>query len=84
MKKINLLHLHHWFFPGKFMNFSEAATGGVLWKKPFLKISQYSQVEFWEIFKSTYFKEHLLTASSDLLKQLKNSGELLLLYRLLY
>ena len=25
------------------MDFSEAATGGVLWKKLFLKISQYSQ-----------------------------------------
>ena len=84
MKKINLLHLRHWFFSGKFMNFSEAATGGVSWKKLFLKISQYLQVEYWEIFKSTYFEEHLLTASSDLLKQLKNSGELLLLHWLLY
>ena len=41
--KINLLRLRHWCFPGKFMNFSEAATGGVLWKKLFSKISQYSQ-----------------------------------------
>ena len=43
IKKINPLCLRHWCFPGKFMNFSEAATGGVLWKKLFLKISQYSQ-----------------------------------------
>ena len=41
--KINLLRLHHWYFPGKCMNFSEAATGGVLWKRLFLKISQYTQ-----------------------------------------
>ena len=41
--KINLLRLHHWYFPGKWMNFSEAATGGVLWKRLFLKISQYTQ-----------------------------------------
>ena len=27
IKKINLLHLRHWSFPGKFMNFSEAAAG---------------------------------------------------------
>ena len=42
-KKINLLCLRHWFFPRKFMDFSEAATGGVLWKKLFLKILQFSQ-----------------------------------------
>ena len=28
------------------MNFSEAATGGVLWKKLFLKISQYPQESY--------------------------------------
>ena len=33
-------------FLGKFMNFSEAATGGVLCKKLFLKISQYSQESY--------------------------------------
>ena len=43
LKRWNLVRLHHWCFPCKFMNFSEAATGGVLWKKMFLKISQYSQ-----------------------------------------
>ena len=37
IKKINLLRLRHWWFSGKFMNFSEAVTGGVLWKKLFLK-----------------------------------------------
>ena len=43
IKKINLLHLRRWSCPWKFMNFSEAAIGGVLWKKLLLKISQYSQ-----------------------------------------
>ena len=41
---------------------SEAATGGVLWKKRFLKISQNSQVFTWkfcETFKNTFFTEHL-------------------------
>ena len=34
IKRLNLLHLCHWFFPRKFINFSEAATGSVLncWK----------------------------------------------------
>ena len=36
--------------------------------------------EYCEIFKNTYFEEHLLTAASDFLKQLQNSGEQLLLY----
>ena len=40
--------------------------------------------ECWEIFKSTYFEEHLLIAASDFLKQLQNTGELLLLYWLFY
>ena len=40
IQSINLLHC---CFPGKSINFSEAASGGVLLKKPFLKISQYSQ-----------------------------------------
>ena len=43
IKKINPLCLRHWCFPGKFMNFSEAATEGVLWKKVFLKFWHYSQ-----------------------------------------
>ena len=43
IKNINLLGLRHWRFPGKFMNFSGEATGCVLWRKLFLKISQYSQ-----------------------------------------
>ena len=43
IKEINLLHLRRWCCPLKFLYFSEAATGGVLWKKLFLKISQYSQ-----------------------------------------
>ena len=50
------------------MNFAEAVTGGV------------SQVEYCEIFKNTYFEEHLLTAASDFLKQLQNNGVQLLLY----
>ena len=74
LKRWNLVRLHHWCFPCKFMNFSEAATGGVLWKKMFLKNLQHSQEvedlqlyqktlfssEYCEIFKSTYFEEHLL------------------------
>ena len=37
IKKINLLHLHHWHFPRKSMYFSEAATRDVLCKKAVLK-----------------------------------------------
>ena len=33
-----------------------------------------------ETFKNTYFEEHTLTAASDFLKQLKKTGEQLLLY----
>ena len=66
------------------MNFLEALTGGVLWKKLFLKIFQYSQAEYCEIFKNSYFEEHLLTAASDFLKQLRKSGEQLHLYWLFY
>ena len=40
LKKINLLHLRHLCFPGKFMNFLEAARGSVLLKNLFLKVSQ--------------------------------------------
>ena len=36
--------------------------------------------EYCENFKNTYFEEHLLTAASDFLKRLQNSGEQLLLY----
>ena len=43
IKKINLLRLRHWCFPGKFIIFSKSATGGVLRKKLLLKISQYLQ-----------------------------------------
>ena len=86
------------------MNFLETASGDVLWKKLFLKISQHSQessraatllktrqtptlvfsFEHCEIFKNTYFEEHLLTDSSDFLRQLQNAGEKLLLYWLFY
>ena len=85
------------------MNFLEVATGVVLSKKLFLKISQYPQESYrpstllktdsntvfspWilqNILKNTYFEEHLLTAASDFLKQLQNSGEQMLLYCLFY
>ena len=33
---MNVLHLRQWCFPGKFLNSSEAVTGGVLWKKTVL------------------------------------------------
>ena len=36
--------------------------------------------EYCEIFKNTYFEENLLTAASDFLKQIQNSGEQQLLY----
>ena len=39
--------------------------------------------EYCKISKNTYLEEHILTAASDFLKQLQNSVELLLLYRLL-
>ena len=40
--------------------------------------------EYSEIFKNTYFEEHLLTATSNFLKQLQNSGGQLVLYWLFY
>ena len=40
--------------------------------------------EYCEIFKNTYFEEHLLTAASDFLKHLQNTGEQLFLYWLFY
>ena len=84
-------------FPGKFMNFSEAATEGVLRKKLYLKTLQYSQERFQKqtptqefssayckIFENTFFEEHLPTTASDFFKQLQNSGEQWLLYLLFY
>ena len=49
-----------------FLAFLEAATGGILWKKVFLKISQNSQKKLlaYEIFKNTFFTEHLWTTAS--------------------
>ena len=52
--------------------YAGAATGGVLRKKVFLKISQETPIqvffcEICEIFKNIYFKEHLLTTASVLL-----------------
>ena len=88
LKKINLLHLRHLCFPGKFMNFLEAARGSALLKNLFLKVSQGScrpatlskrgsntgvfLSEYCKIFKN-YFEKHLLTAASDFLKQLYRS-----------
>ena len=40
--------------------------------------------EYCEIFKNTYFEEHLLTTASDFSKQLQNSSEQLLLYWLFF
>ena len=40
--------------------------------------------EFCGIFKNAYFEERLLTAASDFLKQLQNSGEQLFFYWLFY
>ena len=46
---------------------TEAATGGVLWKKLFLKVLLISQVfscEISKIFRNIYFEEHLRTTAS--------------------
>ena len=40
--------------------------------------------EYSEIFKVTYFEEHLRTVASDFLKQLQNGSEQLLVYWLFY
>ena len=40
--------------------------------------------KYCEIFKNTYFEEHLLTAASNFSKQLQNTGEQLLLYWIVY
>ena len=40
--------------------------------------------EYCKIFKNTCFEEHLLTAASDFLTQLQNTGEQPLLYWLFY
>ena len=59
---------------GAIYNGTEAATGGVLLQKVFLKIWQISQkntcvgissYKICEIFKNTYFVEHLRTTASD-------------------
>ena len=52
-------------------SFSEAATGGVLWKKVFLKISENSQEDTFglRIFKITFFAEHLWTTASGFFVQ---------------
>ena len=51
------LHYTEWCFFSIFQ-FTEAATGGVLQKKVFTKISQISQ-------ENTYFEEHLRTTASE-------------------
>ena len=65
---------------GYLLSLPEAATGGVLYKKVFLKISQNSQentcftntFEFYEIFKNTVSTEHLrATASAYQSKELQ-------------
>ena len=46
-------------------SFSEAATGGVLWKKVFLKISENSRENTFGLrnFKNTFFTEHPWTTA---------------------
>ena len=55
-------------------SFSEAATGGVIWKKKsFLKILQNSQENkqlVFKIFKNTFFTEYLWTTASGFSVQL--------------
>ena len=48
--------------------------------RPAILLKTDSNTGVFEIFKNTYFEEHLLTAASDLLKQLQNSSEHLLPY----
>ena len=71
------------------MNASKAATGGIsrylqesCRPATLLKqvLTQVLSCEYYEIFKNTYFEDHLLTAASDFLKQLQNSGKQLLLH----
>ena len=63
--------------------FFRSSYPSVLWEKAVLKkicnihrnvggLQLYS--EYCKIFKNTYFEEHLLTVTSDILKQLQNSG----------
>ena len=40
-----------------------------------ITLTQVLSSEYCQIFKNTYFEEHLLTAASDFLKQLQNNGE---------
>ena len=73
--------------------FFRSSYPGVLWEKAVLKkicnihrnvggLQLYS--EYCKIFKNIYFEEHLLTVTSDILKQLQNSGDQLLLYWLFF
>ena len=64
-----LLYFFGFFFIGFFL--ADAATRGVLWKKPkackFIKKETLTQVfscEFSEISKSTFYREHLWTTAS--------------------
>ena len=103
IKKINLLHLHHWSFLGKFIIFFRSSHQNCFMKKAVLKnfcnihrkvaeLQPYQEEtptrmfssEYCQIFKNTHFEEHLLTASSDFLKQQQNSSEQLLLYSLFF
>ena len=98
IKKINLLHLHHWHFPRKVCIFQRQPREMFYAKKLFWNILQYSQescrlatllkrdsntgVFLWVL---RNFWEHvfwiaLVTAGSEFLKQLQNTGEQLLLY----
>ena len=45
-----------------------------------MRLQHWCSPEYCEVFKNTYFEEHLLTAASDFLKQLQNNGKQLLLY----
>ena len=68
ISKNNLFTEHLWTTVSAF-SFSEAATGGVLWKKVFLKISQNSQENTIGFEINTFFTEHLWTTASSFFVQ---------------
>ena len=55
-----------------------------IFQKQQLELFHRLNTEYYEIFKSTHFEEHLLMVASDFLKQIQNSSEQLLLYWLFF
>ena len=72
----NNFFTEHLRTPASAFSFSKATTGGALWKKVFLKISQNSQKNTCgcKIFKNIFFTEHLWTTASGFSLQLYKNG----------